>query len=125
MNKKKIMVVEDAEEVNLFVTKVLKDNGYETMSVYNAEDCLKEIKKFRPDLVILDIELPGKSGLDICDAIYTMVEVPVVFLTNKSDEKTLDKIMVSKTKYYIIKPVDADELLEWVSIAIESNSFDS
>ncbi|VVB59568.1 Chemotaxis protein CheY [uncultured archaeon] len=115
MGKKKIMVVDDEEDIVTLVTAILGRQGYEIIQAYNGKECLEKLKTIKPDLVILDMMMPGMSGREVCEKIRAdskLKSLKVAFLTvarfSEAGKDSLKKMNVSD---YITKPFDNDDLV--------------
>lgn len=109
--KKRVLIVEDDHAL----AKVLRDNlaaeGYEVEHVDDGNVALKRVQSFLPELVVLDITLPGMSGLELCDRLWQHGHIPVLMLTGSS--RPSDKIgaLDRGADDYITKPFDLREFL--------------
>lgn len=109
---KKILIVEDEESIRGFLKINLKRNGFEVLETDNGEEGLEIVEREEPDIVILDVMLPGIDGFKVCKIIRNEDEkVGIIILTAKSQD--LDKIMGLEygADDYIIKPFNPMELL--------------
>ena len=108
MENKKILVVEDEFSINDILTIALSKEGYEVKSVFTGKEALKIIKKFQPDLVLLDLMLPDMDGFDICKIIWN--KYPVIMITARGD--IVDKLLGMElgADDYITKPFDIREV---------------
>ena len=93
VDQKRILIVEDDEGIARVLTDNLRIDGFDVRWAPTAHDALVESQSFRPDLVLLDLMLPGLDGIDVCRQIRTESGVPIVMLTAKSD--TVDVVWVS------------------------------
>ncbi len=103
---KKILIVEDEQTLLDAVTFELQEAGYNVSSATNGNEAVEKIKTENPDLVLLDILLPGKNGFEILDAIKKDEEIkaiPVVMLTNLSQEEDKNKGLDLGAQEYIVK----------------------
>ena len=110
--KKKILVVEDDAAIKLGLHSALMDEGYEVHAASTGPDGLKIAKEKKPDLVILDVMLPGMSGYEICKRIRDAgAKIPVIMLTAKVDEN--DKVLGLElgADDYVTKPFSIRELM--------------
>ncbi|MEN6352678.1 MAG: response regulator, partial [Bacteroidales bacterium] len=90
--KGKIMVVDDEEALVRLITYNLNKEGYITIFAHDGNKAWELITKERPDLIILDLMLPGKDGLEICrDLRLQNINIPIIMLTAKDDE--IDKVL--------------------------------
>lgn len=118
MSKKRIFVVEDAEELNLVISRILQDANYDITSFYTAEGCLKELNRGKPDLLILDIMLPGMDGLKLYDEIKSD-KVPIIFLSGVTDLEKVKQATDSEAFFYLLKPIDPYDLLKKVEFVLK------
>ncbi len=104
-----ILIVDD----DLDVLKMLKDflelEGYKTLTSLNAKEALSQIA-YKPDLILLDINMPGMNGLDLCRLIRNQVSCPIVFLTANAKEGDRIEGLVAGGDDYIVKPFSLKEL---------------
>jgi DNA-binding response OmpR family regulator len=110
--KKKVLVVEDDPHIRLGLVDALDGEGYEVTEVSNGSEVLPLLKQQRPDLMILDVMLPGKSGFDICrEARSARFDLPILMLTAKGQE--IDKVLGLElgADDYVTKPFGVRELL--------------
>ena len=121
-----ILVVEDDVHIAELVTINLEDDQTSVKSCYNGNEGFLEASTNAYDLVILDLMLPGKKGLDICRELRaSKVNTPILMLTSKSDE--IDKILGLETGAddYMTKPFSVRELQARVKAIIRRQSFDA
>ena len=118
--KRKVLVVDDEPDVRTFLTTLLEDNGYETVTANTGAEALQSIRTARPDLVTLDITMPEQSGVRAYRDIKTDPELknlPVVIVTGVSDDfKTFisTRGQVPPPDGFVSKPIDKAILLELV-----------
>ena len=113
---KRVMVVDDEEDIRTSVGQVLEICGYEVIKAESGADCLKQLEQGRPDLVILDIMMPGMSGWDVAARMKESERwnmVPIVFLTAKGDDMSIGMGGLASQEY-IVKPFDVVKLMECV-----------
>jgi DNA-binding response OmpR family regulator len=106
-----ILVVDDDEKLNRLLKRFLKDYGYTVHSATDADEGLKKIRTVLPDLVILDIMLPGMTGFDVCKRIRESSSVPIIMLTARGD--VMDKVVGLElgADDYLPKPFEPRELV--------------
>lgn len=107
---KKILIVEDDPEIRDFIKLYLSNDGYKTVEVDQGDLAVKVFHEEQPDLVILDILLPGLDGIEVCREIRKTSIVPIIFLSNKIEET--DKIigLTVGADDYMTKPFSPREL---------------
>lgn len=118
MKKSKILIVEDEENILDTLQLNLDLEGYALESATDGEEALKKFDSFQPDLVLLDVMLPKKSGYDVCREIRQYSNVPILFLSAKGT--TQDRIFGLKlgANDYLPKPFDLEELLLRVQVLL-------
>ena len=109
--KQKILIVDDdtniAELISLYLTK----ECYETKMVHDGESALRELSLFQPNLILLDLMLPGMDGYQVCREVRTKSQVPIIMLSAKGE--VFDKVLGLElgADDYIVKPFDTKELV--------------
>ncbi len=114
----KVLVVEDSPTERHFLVDLLTKNGYQVSTAENAEEALTKTKEVKPDLILMDVVMPGQNGFQATRALSRDEEtkhIPVIMCTSKGQET--DKIwgMRQGAKDYIVKPVDQAKLLARIS----------
>lgn len=117
MPKPKILVVDDEPGILNLVTAYLRQEGYEYYTATDGPSCLKAARAFKPDLIVLDIMLPGMDGLEVLTHLRRESNVYVILLTAKTDE--MDKIIGLSVGAddYLTKPFSPRELLARIKAA--------
>lgn len=107
----KILVVDDDPSISDMLTLVLETEGFEAFPVMDGNEAVAAFREHQPDLILLDLMLPGMNGVDICRAIRLESSVPIVMLTAKTD--TVDVVLGLETGAddYITKPFKPKELI--------------
>ncbi len=110
MEKVRILVVDDEAAIGNVIKDYLEAQGYEVFWAEDGFSALDSFHKVNPDLIILDLMLPGKSGLDVCRELRKHSDVPVIMLTAKSDE--IDRVLGLElgADDYVTKPFSLREL---------------
>lgn len=107
----KILVIDDEEPTVQLISMLLEKRGFETIRSFRAEDGLRKAYRFQPDLILLDIMMPDMDGWDVCKRLREMSDVPIIFLTARSDVKDVVRGLEMGADDYITKPYDNDELV--------------
>ena len=107
----KILVVDDDPAINEMLTIVLEAEGFQTSSVTDGAEAVPAFRSFDPDLILLDLMLPGMNGIDICREIRKESAVPVVMLTAKTDTVDVVLGLESGADDYITNPFTPKELV--------------
>jgi twitching motility two-component system response regulator PilH len=111
---KKILLVDDSKTELHFMSDLLEKRGYKIRTAENGEDAMRRLGEETPDLILMDVVMPGQNGFQLTRAITRdprFINVPVIMCTSKNQET--DKVwgMRQGARDYIVKPVDADELV--------------
>ncbi|MCC0647085.1 response regulator transcription factor [Clostridioides sp. ZZV15-6598] len=106
----KILIVDDERELVDLLEKKLKSKGHEVLIAYNGNDGI-ELAKKQPDLIILDIMMPGADGFEVCSTIRDDVVCPIIFLSAKQSETDKIKGLTLGGDDYIVKPFGLRELM--------------
>ena len=102
--KQKILIVEDDYTIQAQLKNLLSGNGYEVDAVTDFSKVMEQFKAFAPNLVLLDIKLPGNNGFEICSQIRSFSDIPIVFVTSSNtDMDELNSIMLGGDAF-ITKP---------------------
>ena len=109
--KSRVLVVDDDPALAEMLTIVLRGEGFDTAVVGDGTRALPAVRDLRPDVVLLDLMLPGMNGIDVCRAIRTESGVPIVMLTAKSDTVDIVLGLESGADDYIVKPFKPKELI--------------
>lgn len=120
------MIIDDEESFALLLKMRLEASAdYEVMAISEAKDLINRIHVFKPDVILLDLLMPGIGGLDACDmlnndSIGSTIPIIVVSGLNKSEDKI--KAFKFGVTDYFVKPVDDAKLIEAIGKAIKSKS---
>ena len=109
--KSRVLVVDDDPALAEMLTIVLRGEGFDTAVVADGTRALPAVRELRPDVVLLDLMLPGMNGIDVCRAIRVESGVPIVMLTAKSDTVDIVLGLESGADDYIVKPFKPKELV--------------
>ena len=118
MGKQKILIVDDDLHIAELISLYMMKDGYETEEVYDGKEALKKAESFQPDLILLDLMLPGMDGYQVCAEIRKTSRVPIIMLTAKGE--TFDKVLGLElgADDYIVKPFDPKELVARVKAVL-------
>jgi DNA-binding response OmpR family regulator len=108
-----ILVVDDEQDVAWAVERGLSKRGHRVMAAYSGQRALELMRRQRPDLVILDIIMPGMDGIEVCERLRgdpTLAAVPILFLTAKGDVEDRIEGFKAGCDDYLSKPFDLREL---------------
>src|SRR3978361_1080592 len=109
--KSRVLVVDDDPALAEMLTIVLRGEGFDTAVVGDGPRALPAVRELRPDVVLLDLMLPGMNGIDVCRAIRSESGVPIVMLTAKTDTGAIVLGLESGADDYVVKPFKPKELI--------------
>lgn len=124
---KRILVIDDEADTVIYLETLLRDNGYETVSASNGEEGMEKVKTEKPDLVILDVSMPQKSGMRFFKETKSnpeLAHIPIIFVTGVTgfagDKEALKKFIdtrkgIPKPEGFFSKPIDRNEFLKKIS----------
>jgi CheY-like chemotaxis protein len=115
---RKILLADDSVTAQNMGRKILADAGYEVIAVNNGSAALKKIAELKPDLVILDVYMPGYSGLEVCQRLkesQDTARIPVLLTVGKLEPFKPEEAQRVRAEGYIVKPFEASELLSALS----------
>lgn len=108
---KRILIVDDDAALSEMLQIVLRQEGFDTIRAASGDAGLAEFRRSKPDLVLLDLMLPGMDGVSVCKAIRQTSGVPIVMLTAKSDTADVVAGLEAGADDYVAKPFKAKELV--------------
>ncbi|MDF2465622.1 MAG: putative response regulator, CheY [Ramlibacter sp.] len=114
MSIKKVLVVDDSKTELMFMTDLLQKNGFSVKTAENAEEAFRRLAEEKPDLILMDVVMPGQNGFQLTRAITRdplYADVPIIMCTSKNQETDRVWGMRQGARDYITKPVDQDELM--------------
>src|SRR6185312_5423893 len=118
MSTPTILVVDDEPQIRRVMRTTLSSNGYQVIEAASGEEALEMMRKERPELVLLDVNMPGLSGLDTCREIRDHSDVAIIMLTVRDTEH--DKVLAldAGADDYVVKPFSIEELLARIRAAL-------
>lgn len=114
----KILIADDEPDILEIIEFNLQANGYDVTTAKNGDEAFEKAKKIQPDLIILDIMMPGKNGIEVCNLlrmIPSFKETLIVFLTALSDESTEIKGLETGADDYLTKPISPKVLISKIN----------
>lgn len=111
---KKILIVDDSPTERMYLTDILVKNGYTVTTADSGDSALERIRADRPELILMDVVMPGTNGFQVTRAIARdpeMSALPVIICSSKNQETDRIWGIRQGAKDYLVKPVDPDQLL--------------
>ena len=113
------MIAEDEAVVRLDLCEILAEEGFEVVgSTGRGDEAVELVRDLHPDLVILDIKMPGMDGLQAAAAIHSSVRTAVVILTAFSERNFIERARDAGAQAYLVKPFQREELLPAIEVAL-------
>jgi DNA-binding response OmpR family regulator len=122
-NNHKILVIDDEPEITDIVKAFLTNAGYQVMVENSPVNAIERAKKFKPNLVLLDIMMPFMDGYEVCSALKKdsqTTNIPVLFLTGKDATDDGGKVFESGGDLFVKKPFSCERLLQMVRMVLMS-----
>jgi two-component system KDP operon response regulator KdpE len=107
----KILIIDDEDTTVDLLSILLTHKGFEVIKAYRAEEGLRKAYRTHPDLVLLDIMMPDMDGWEVCRRLRELSDMPIVFLTARTEIKDVVKGLEMGADDYIVKPHDNEELI--------------
>jgi DNA-binding response OmpR family regulator len=123
MSQKRILLIEDEQDMAVMVGIRLESAGYYVCMVADGKAGLEAARQDMPDLIVLDLMLPGIDGYEICSALKNdekYSKIPIVILTAMAQKQDIERGLASGADAYMVKPFDPQELLAKVAELIEA-----
>lgn len=117
-NGASILVVDDEREIVRALYRALKAHGYSVHTASNGEEAVEAAAVLRPDLVLLDLLLPGMNGLEVCRRVRAASNVPIIVLSVKDAERDKVEALDLGADDYVAKPFGIEEVLARVRVAL-------
>ena len=118
MNSATILVVDDEPQLRRVMRTTLTDLGYTVIDCKTGEDALVSLREEQPDLILLDLNMPGIGGLETCRAIRESSEIPIIILSVRNTEREKVQALDAGADDYICKPFGIQELLARIRAAL-------
>jgi two-component system KDP operon response regulator KdpE len=114
----KVLVIDDEPQIRRVMRVILSGENYEVMEARSGEAALLRFREFLPDLVLLDLNMPGMTGLETCRAIRESSDVPIIVLTVRHEEEEKVEALDAGADDYVTKPFGKHELLARIRAAL-------
>ena len=114
----KILIVDDSPTERFYLTDILVRSGYTVAIAVNGEEAIDKIRAERPQLILMDVVMPGANGFQVTRAIARdpeLAAIPVIICSSKNQETDRIWGLRQGARGYLVKPVDADALLEKIA----------
>jgi DNA-binding response OmpR family regulator len=118
----RVLIADDEPNIVISLEFLMKQQGYETRVARDGDEALAEVESFRPDLVLLDVMLPRRSGFEVCQKLRAdgWTDLRIVMLTAKGRDIEIEKGLALGADAYVTKPFSTGELVERVAGMLEA-----
>ena len=119
---KKILVVDDEENIRELIGRVLSSEGYEVFKAHNGKEALKKVYDVSPDLMVLDIMMPVMDGFKVCEKIRKdplYKNLPILMLTVKNEKEDMMHGFNTGVDEYMVKPYDVREIAARIKVVLD------
>jgi two-component system KDP operon response regulator KdpE len=118
MSAGRILVVDDQPQMRRFMRSTLTSAGYEIDDAKTGEEALNKLREFRPDLIVLDMNMPGMGGLEACREIRASTGIGIIILTVRNSEEDKVAALDAGADDFVTKPFSTPELLARIRAAL-------
>ena len=115
-----ILVVDDEPQIRRVMRSTLSSSGYLIIEAANGEDAVESVRKSKPDLILLDVNMPGIGGIEACREIRRATDAPIIMLTVRNAERDKVAALDAGADDYVVKPFGIQELLARVRAALRA-----
>jgi len=122
VNVASILVVDDEPQIRRVLRSTLSTRGYVITEAKTGEDALESMRKERPDLILLDMNMPGMGGIEACRQIRRTSDAPIIMLTVRNAERDKVAALDAGADDYVVKPFGIEELLARIRAALRRYS---
>ncbi len=122
MNPATVLIVDDEPQIRRVMRTTLTSQGYAVLEAKTGEEALEKLRSDHPGLILLDVNLPGISGLDVCREIRQSSDVPIIMLTVRNTERDKVQALDAGADDYVVKPFGAQELLARIRAALRRSA---
>jgi two-component system KDP operon response regulator KdpE len=118
MNSTTILIVDDEPQIRRVLLTTLTSQGYAVLEARSSDEALERIRTEHPDLILLDVNMPGRSGFETCSEIRRTSDIPIIMLTVRNSERDKVQALDSGADDYVVKPFGAEELMARIRAAL-------
>src|SRR6266566_9461742 len=123
MSSARILVVDDDPQIRRVLRTALVAQDYEAIDARNGEEAIERLREEKPDLIILDVNMPRMNGLEACRAIRSTSDTPIIMLTVRDAESDKIQALDAGADDYVTKPFSSPELLARIRAALRRVPF--
>jgi two-component system, OmpR family, KDP operon response regulator KdpE len=113
-----VLVVDNEAQIRRVLRTMLASHGYSIVEARSGEEAIEKLRQGKMDLILLDVNMPGMSGMDACAEIRRSCDAPIIMLTVRNSERDKVQALDAGADDYVVKPFGADELMARVRAAL-------
>jgi len=118
MTSAKVLIVDDESQIRRVLRTTLTSQGYTVAEAKSGDEALELIRQERPDLILLDVNMPGRSGLETCREVRSSSDIPIIMLTVRNTERDKVQALDAGADDYVVKPFGSEELMARIRAAL-------
>lgn len=118
MNSATVLVVDDEPQIRRVLRTTLTSQGYAVIEARSGDEALEAIRGEQVDLILLDLNMPGRSGIEVCREIRASGDVPIIMLTVRNTERDKVQALDAGADDYVVKPFGSEELMARIRAAL-------
>lgn len=118
MNTATVLIVDDEPQIRRVLRTTLSSHGYAVIEARTGDEALEVIRGEHVDLILLDLNMPGRSGLEVCSEIRASGDVPIIMLTVRNNERDKVQALDAGADDYVVKPFGSEELMARIRAAL-------
>ncbi|HEX5426368.1 MAG TPA: response regulator transcription factor [Candidatus Acidoferrales bacterium] len=118
MNGATVLVVDNEAQIRRVLRTILSSHGYSVLEARDGEEAIEKVREGKIDLILLDVNMPGMSGMEACAEIRRSCDAPIIMLTVRNSERDKVQALDAGADDYVVKPFGADELMARVRAAL-------
>jgi two-component system KDP operon response regulator KdpE len=122
MNSPSILIVDDEPQIRRVLRATLSSHGYTVAEARSGDEAIELIRGQRPDLLLLDVNMPGRSGLEVCREIRASSDIPIIMLTVRNSERDKVQALDAGADDYVVKPFGSEELMARIRAALRRSA---
>ena len=122
MTSARVLIVDDEPQIRRVLLTTLASQGYTVVEARNGDEALEHIRHERPDVILLDHNMPGLSGIETCREIRSSSDIPIIMLTVRNSERDKVQALDAGADDYVVKPFGSEELMARIRAALRRSA---
>src|SRR6202047_3454804 len=122
MNSATVLIVDDEPQIRRVLVTTLTSQGYSVLEARTGDEALEKIRSEHADLILLDGNMPGRSGVETCREIRATSDTPIIMLTVRNSERDKVEALDAGADDYVVKPFGAEELMARIRAALRRSA---